>query len=108
MAIPFLYVENDLGRAGWLLLLELAGGAALGVFLGNLGYNPDFIVPAVWLFNLLPAWYISQAATRMGKNGLLYGVVSALGGALAAWAWLVSQDYFRQLERNSPSDRDQS
>ena len=98
--------ETDLGRAGWLLLLEIAGTVALGLILGNLGFATDSVILVAWLFNLWPTWYICRAAKRMGKSVLLFGAMSLLGGAVAAWAWLHSQDQWRLLERkySGPSD----
>ena len=108
MSNLFSNAENDLGRAGWLLVLEVMGTVALGVLLSNFGLATDSVVLVAWLFNLLPAWYISQAAKRMGKSALLYGAVSAFGGAIAAWAWLYTQDQWRLLERKHPGPSDEA
>ena len=86
MSNIFANAETDLGRAGWLLILEIAGAGALGLVLSYLGLTTDYVFPLAWLFNLWPAWYIYRAAKRMGKSAFLYGAVSLLGGAVAAWA----------------------
>ena len=100
--------ETDLGRAGWLLLLEVAGTVALGLILGNLGLATDSLVLVAWIFNLWPTWYICQAAKRMDKSVLLFGAMSLLGGSFAAWGWLQSQDQWRLLERKYSGHSDEA
>jgi hypothetical protein len=97
----FAHAEENLGRAGWLLILELSGAVASGVVLSGFGVTTDYVFIGAWLFNLLPAWYISRAAKALGRSQLLYGSVSALwpAGAIAAWAWLFSRDSWQLLER---------
>jgi hypothetical protein len=107
---PFAHSEQNLGRAGWLLILELAGAVAAGMMLSGFGVTTDYIFIGVWLFNLLPAWYISRGARSLGKSPWLYGAVSALApaGAIAAWTWLYSQDYWQLLERKHGRSSDEA
>ena len=97
----FAHSEKNLGRAGWLLILELTGAVAIGVVLSGFGVTTDYVFIGTWLFNLMPAWYISRAALALGRSQLLYGAISALApaGAIASWAWLFSRDSWQLLER---------
>jgi hypothetical protein len=97
----FAHAENNLGRAGWLLIIMFGGVAAAGLVLTSIGITTDYIFIAAWLFNLVTAWYISRAAKALGKSPLLYGLVSALAppGALFAWFKLHSIDSWQSLER---------
>ena len=104
----FAHSENNLGRAGWLLIIMFGGVAAAALVLTNIGVTTDYIFVVAWLFNLVTAWYISRAAKALGKSSLLYGLVAALAppGALFAWFKLHSIDNWQLLERKygSPTD----
>ena len=80
----------------------LGGAAAAALVLTNIGVTTDYVFIGAWLFNFIPAWYISRAAKALGKSPLLYGLIAALAppGAFFAWSKLHSIDNWQSLERN--------
>lgn len=80
-------VGNNLKTAGYLLLLEIVCGVAISMVLERNGSSSNLILPAVWLFNLAPAWHLSKAATDLGKNKWFYGLIAVFGPPLAIFAF---------------------
>jgi hypothetical protein len=101
----FANTETNLGRAGWLLLLEFIGGASLGVVLSEGGFNSDLIVPIVWFVNLFATWFLVKAAQRQGRSALLYAL-SAIGPPAAIFAFfsLYNRDVLDRLDRAGETD----
>jgi hypothetical protein len=97
----FANCEVNLGRAGWLLLLEVLGGAALGITLGQLALPVELAMLGAWGVNFVTAWYLSKAARALGKSALLYGLFSAIGppASIASFALLHSHHALIQLAR---------
>jgi hypothetical protein len=87
LANPFPYDEVHLGRAGSLLMVEVVGGFAVGMVLSRIGWNPDLAVVAMWLVNLVVAWFLAQAARALGRSALGYGLFSALAPFTAFYGW---------------------
>ena len=83
MRSPFLFTEDNLGRAGLLLALEIglviSGGMALDYF----GLNGQFIVLVFVPFQFAIAWFLSQAARAQGKSPLLFGLLALPAPPLA-------------------------
>ena len=101
---PFAYAEANVGRAGWLLVLEILGGAVAAAVLSHLGYSSELALVAVWLLNLVTAWFIGKAAAAQGKNQWLYGVPSVLVPiAILLFFKLHSEDAMRRLSVASNS-----
>lgn len=99
----FAQAESNLGRAGWLLLLEFLGGAALSLVLVEFGLVGDIVLIGVWLLNFLTAWHLAKAAAAQGKSAVLHGLFSALGPptAFATFVSLYSYDMFARLDRRN-------
>lgn len=75
---PFGQLEKNLGRAGLLLLLTLAGAIALSFVLLELGHDTALAILAVLAAMPFVAWLMSKAATVQGRNRWLYGLASLL------------------------------
>ncbi|MFC3552472.1 hypothetical protein ACFOLC_15820 [Lysobacter cavernae] len=103
---PLAFAETNLGRAGWLLALEILGGAAAAMVLSELGYSSDIAIIVVWLLNTATAWFIGKAAAAQGKNQWLYGLPS-LAPPIAIWLFfkLHSYDAMQRLSLNSAGPR---
>ena len=71
----FLQLETNLRRAGYILLLEVIGGAALAALLSHFGINTDLAVLFLWVANLPVAWFLAQAAKHQGRNPWLFGFI---------------------------------
>jgi hypothetical protein len=84
---PLEFAETNLGRAGWLLALEILGGVALGLVLAELGYASEIALIAVWLTNIITAWFIGKAAAAQGKSQWLYALFSLMP-PIAIWMFL--------------------
>ncbi|QSX74720.1 hypothetical protein HIV01_016360 [Lysobacter arenosi] len=100
---PFSLAETNLRRAGWLLGLEILGGTGAVMGLSELGYPADLAIVAVWLLNVVAAWFIGKAAAAQGKSRWLYGL-PALAPPIAVWLFfkLHSEDALRRLSPGSP------
>jgi len=89
--------NDNLRKAGWLLLAEIVGGVILSFVLQSAGYISELSIPAVWAVNFVAAWYLSRAAAAACKNRWLYGLGAALGPPLAILT-LKNQDTFHRLD----------
>lgn len=96
----FAHSEFNLGRAGWLLLLEFLGAAALSLLLVEFGVRGEFVPIGMWLVNFLTAWHLAKAAAAQGKSVVLYGLFSALGppAAVVSFFSLYNHDAFARLD----------
>jgi hypothetical protein len=65
------------------LLVTVFGAAALGVVLGQMGYNPDLCMLVGWLINLNTARHLGKAAQAQGRSAWLHGVAAAIWPAIA-------------------------
>lgn len=88
---PFSQLEPNLRRAGYVLLTEAVGGAALGTLYSHLGHGLEPAVLLVWMVNLSAVWFLAMAARLQGRNAWLTGVTSlapllAVGNFLLLWA----------------------
>lgn len=103
---PFEFHERNLGRAGWLMALEIVGGVALGLILVELGYASDLAIIAVWLCNLFTAWFIGKAAAAQGKRQWLYAL-PAVAPPIAIWLIfkLHSEDSMRRMSMMEADSR---
>ena len=92
--------SKNLRRAGWLLVLEVGVACVLAYFSVKTNITLSYIFIAMWLTNLVTSWCISKAATDLGKNSVLFGVVSALlpAFAVSAWYWLKFVELWQRLE----------
>jgi hypothetical protein len=72
-------VESLLTRAVTILIAEIGGGIALALLLEKAGIMMEWALVPVWLVNLSAAWYLAQAAQRLGRNRAFSGLLSALG-----------------------------
>lgn len=84
----FADISSDLTKAATVLVAEVFGGLALAILLERLGYTPEWALVPAWLVNVLAARYLAQAARGLGRNALVYGVLSALGPPLAIASFL--------------------
>lgn len=101
----FAFSEFNLGRAGWLLLLEFLGAGALSPLLLEFGLHGDLVPIGMWLVNFLTAWYLAKAAAAQGKSAILYGLFSALGppAAVVSFFSLYNHDTLTRLDRSTQS-----
>jgi hypothetical protein len=76
-------VRRHLQLAMVSLVVTIFGGAALGLVLGQLGYNPDLCMLAAWLINLNTARHLGRAAQLQGRSAWLHGVAAAIWPAIA-------------------------
>lgn len=87
MIEPTAPIDQNLKLAGYLLLFEFACFVVASMILERNGFSGYLALPVVWLFNLVVAWHLSKAATDLGKNKWLYGLMAALGPPLAIFAF---------------------
>lgn len=76
--------DTLLDRAGTLLMLELGGYLALGMYTGN----DSLALSAVLLVNLVPATLLTLAAKAQGRNVVGLGLLALMGpfgGLYALW-----------------------
>ncbi len=94
--------NSSLIKAGWLLLAEIAGGVIFSIALQSAEYIPELSMPVVWTANFVTAWHLSKAASIMGKNRWLYGLVAALAPPAAIFVYftLKTQDTLHRLDHN--------
>lgn len=83
MRSPFLFTEDNLGRAGLLLPLEIGLVIVGGMALDHFGFNSQFIVLVFIPFQIAIAWFLSQAAKAQGRNQLLFGLLALPAPPLA-------------------------
>ena len=113
LADPFLFDDVHLGRAGSLLILELCVVVILGATLPQVGLDPDFAalaaLLAAMLVNFAAAWHLAQAARKLGRSALGFGVMAALApiAALLVWSHLKQLALTAQIDRRlDPEDDD--
>ena len=79
------------------LAIEFFAFIAIGMTSTSLGFQIDEnqLLIGMYIFNLIPAWYISRAAKSLSKNPWIYGGLSVLGFgiALPVWSILYMNDY---------------
>jgi hypothetical protein len=93
---PFEFAEVNLGRAGWLLSLEILGGIALASVLSTLGHAAELALVAVFGLHLITAWLIGKAAAAQGKSQWLYAIPAVLPPiAIALFVKLHGDDAMR-------------
>ena len=92
--------NSNLRRAGWLLVFEIAAACLVAYQLSRSNISIAYVPIGIWLFNLLPAWYIAMAARDFEKNPWLHGLASALLPAIAisAWYWLKLTEMWKARE----------
>ena len=90
-----------LGRAALALVLAVLTSTAFMFLLENLGYSGDLSFWVVVLAMPFIAWLISRAARRLGKNSLVYGLMSLFPPlAVLSLAWLYQEDLRRRIDGN--------
>ena len=92
----FSQLETNLRRAGYVLLAEIMGGAALGMLLSYLGRGIEPAILLVWIANLPAAWLLAKAARLQGRNAWLTGLTSLppLLAAVNFWLlWATASSY---------------
>ncbi len=106
LANPFPYDDVHLGRAGTLLVFEVLTAVVLGVALLQFGLKQELAVVAAWLVNLGAAWCLAQAARKLGRSAVGYGLFAALAPITAFYCWfhLNQLDAIARLERRSDAD----
>ena len=72
----FSQLEENLRRAGYVLLVEAIGGVLLGGLLFYLGLEMEPVVLFVWVANLPAVWFLARAARLQGRNAWLTGFTS--------------------------------
>jgi hypothetical protein len=94
-------MERNLTIATRLFLAGVAGYFLLSMLLARAGFQMEWALVPLWLFNLVVAFYIAKAAKAQEKNSLLYGLVAAAipVGTFVTWLKLRRDAWYAQLDR---------
>ena len=95
----FVPSEPNLAKAGGLLLAELAAFMVASIALSELEIAgvDNVLFVGLFLFNVVPAWYLARAAKAKGRRFVFYGLFSLIpAGALFSFFILRSEEYFAQ------------
>src|SRR3546814_8824739 len=90
----FVPKEPNLARAVGLLLIEIVTFVSVSFALSGLGVDVEGpIFASLFLFNLVPAYFLYRAAKSKGRTALFFGLVSLIpAGALFSFFVLSSEE----------------